>query len=168
MHGIKKSSCLLLHALMDATFVTMIQQCGLHTSPPFMPNCTWDWRRNSYRLFLPPLATAVPWLNNVVSMNEVIPLHTAHLFQMASRSSEADWFTVISTNLVYLTTLPQQHNYNFSCFVSIQNFISHSKGRAWLRVFENGVLSRIFGSKKEETRGRHRRAHNGKLIICTL
>jgi hypothetical protein len=42
--------------------------------------------------------------------------------------------------------------------------ISHTKGEAYrLRVFENRVLRRIYGRKREEVRGGWRRLHNEKL-----
>ena len=36
-----------------------------------------------------------------------------------------------------------------------------------LRVFENKVLRRIFGTKREELTGEWRRLHNEILMICT-
>jgi hypothetical protein len=36
-----------------------------------------------------------------------------------------------------------------------------------LRVFENRVLRRIFGPKREEVAGRLRKLCNNELIICT-
>jgi hypothetical protein len=37
-----------------------------------------------------------------------------------------------------------------------------------LRVFENRVLSRIFGPERDEVTGEWRRLHNGELyVICT-
>jgi hypothetical protein len=36
-----------------------------------------------------------------------------------------------------------------------------------LRVFENRVLSRIFGPKRDEAPGVSRTLHNGSLTICT-
>jgi hypothetical protein len=33
-----------------------------------------------------------------------------------------------------------------------------------LRVFENGVLSRIFGRKRDEVTGKRRRLHNEELF----
>jgi hypothetical protein len=37
-----------------------------------------------------------------------------------------------------------------------------------LRVFEDRVLRRISGHKREEVRGGWTRLHNEKLITCTL
>jgi hypothetical protein len=36
-----------------------------------------------------------------------------------------------------------------------------------LRVFENKVLRRIFGPKRDEVRGKWRRLHNEELYACT-
>jgi hypothetical protein len=36
-----------------------------------------------------------------------------------------------------------------------------------LRVFENRVLRRIFGSKRDEVTGEWIKLHNGGFIICT-
>jgi hypothetical protein len=36
-----------------------------------------------------------------------------------------------------------------------------------LRVFENRVLRRIFGPKRDEVTGEWRKLHKGELIICT-
>jgi hypothetical protein len=38
--------------------------------------------------------------------------------------------------------------------------VSHIKGRARLRVVENRVLRRIFGSKRDEVTGKLRKLHN--------
>ena len=40
------------------------------------------------------------------------------------------------------------------------------KGRR-LRAFENRVLRRIFGPKRDEVTGEWRKLHNEKLAICT-
>jgi PAS domain-containing protein len=37
-----------------------------------------------------------------------------------------------------------------------------------MRVFENRVLRRIFGPKRDEVMGDWRKLHNKKLITCTL
>jgi hypothetical protein len=37
-----------------------------------------------------------------------------------------------------------------------------------LRVFENRVLRRIFGPKRDEEMGEWRKLHNKELQICTL
>jgi hypothetical protein len=36
-----------------------------------------------------------------------------------------------------------------------------------LTVFENRVLRRIFGAKRDEVTGEWRKLHNEELIICT-
>jgi len=36
-----------------------------------------------------------------------------------------------------------------------------------LRVFENRVLRRVFGPKKDEITGEWRKLHNESLMICT-
>jgi len=36
-----------------------------------------------------------------------------------------------------------------------------------LRVFENRVLRRIFGPRRDEVTGEWRRLHNEELMICT-
>jgi hypothetical protein len=41
--------------------------------------------------------------------------------------------------------------------------VSHIKGR--LRVFENRILRRIFGPKRDEVRGEWRKLHNEELHI---
>jgi len=38
---------------------------------------------------------------------------------------------------------------------------------AVVRVFENMVLRRIFGPRRDEVTGEWRRLHNGELMICT-
>jgi len=40
------------------------------------------------------------------------------------------------------------------------------KEERWLRVFENGVLRRIFGSKGDVLPGKWRKLHN-EILICT-
>jgi hypothetical protein len=37
-----------------------------------------------------------------------------------------------------------------------------------LRVFENGMLRRIFGPKRDEVTGEWRRLHNGVFMLCAL
>jgi hypothetical protein len=37
-----------------------------------------------------------------------------------------------------------------------------------LRVFENRVLMKIFGPKRDGVTGEWRRLHNEELIICTV
>jgi hypothetical protein len=37
-----------------------------------------------------------------------------------------------------------------------------------LRVFENRVLRRIFGPKRDEMTGGWRKLHNKEIVICTL
>jgi hypothetical protein len=45
--------------------------------------------------------------------------------------------------------------------------VSHIKGREYrLRVFENRVLRRIFGPKRDEVTGEWRKLHN-EVIFCT-
>jgi hypothetical protein len=46
---------------------------------------------------------------------------------------------------------------------------SNIKGREEyrLRLFENRVLRRIFGPKRDEVTGEWRKLHNGSFIICT-
>jgi hypothetical protein len=41
--------------------------------------------------------------------------------------------------------------------------VSHTEGRNGLRVFENRVLRRIFGPKREEVAGDWRRLHNEEI-----
>jgi hypothetical protein len=41
--------------------------------------------------------------------------------------------------------------------------VAHSEGRTGLRVFENRVLRRIFGTKRNEVTGEWRKLHNGEL-----
>jgi hypothetical protein len=41
--------------------------------------------------------------------------------------------------------------------------VSHTEGVQRLRVFENRVLRRIFGSKGDKATGKWRRLHNGEL-----
>jgi hypothetical protein len=36
-----------------------------------------------------------------------------------------------------------------------------------LRVFENRVLKRVFGPKRDEVTGEWRKLHNEEFIICT-
>jgi hypothetical protein len=42
------------------------------------------------------------------------------------------------------------------------------KGRSQIEVFENRVLRRIFGSKRDELPGGWRKLHDKSFIICTL
>jgi PAS domain-containing protein len=52
-------------------------------------------------------------------------------------------------------------NYNFtSCFVWVWNLVADIEGERRLRVFENRVLRRIFGSKRDELTGEWRELHN--------
>jgi hypothetical protein len=41
--------------------------------------------------------------------------------------------------------------------------VSHVKGRDRLRVFENRVMRRIFGPKRDEVTGEWRKLHNEEL-----
>jgi hypothetical protein len=41
--------------------------------------------------------------------------------------------------------------------------VSHIEGKTWLRVFENRVLRRIFGPKRDEVTEEWRRLHNEEL-----
>jgi hypothetical protein len=43
--------------------------------------------------------------------------------------------------------------------------VSHIKGRDRLRVFENRVLRRIFGPRRDEVTGEWRKLHNEELHI---
>jgi hypothetical protein len=45
--------------------------------------------------------------------------------------------------------------------------LSHLMKGHRLRVFENRVLRRIFGPKRDEVTGEWRKLHNEELIICT-
>jgi hypothetical protein len=42
------------------------------------------------------------------------------------------------------------------------------RGEHRLRVFENRVLRRIFGPKRDEVTGEWRKLHNEELRVCTL
>jgi hypothetical protein len=61
-------------------------------------------------------------LNPVGSMNETLPVHTAHVFQMASHNTGDSWTGVIYSHLAYLATLPQLCNYTSTCFTYVRNF----------------------------------------------
>jgi hypothetical protein len=37
-----------------------------------------------------------------------------------------------------------------------------------MRVFENWILRRIFGSKRDEVTGNWRKLHNEELVTCTI
>jgi hypothetical protein len=55
-------------------------------------------------------------------------------------------------------------DYNFVCdFVWVRNLVSDTKGGTWLRVFENKVLRKMFGSKRDEVTGGWRKLHNEEL-----
>jgi hypothetical protein len=55
-------------------------------------------------------------------------------------------------------------DYNFVySFVCVGNLVPDIKGRTWNKVFENRVLTRIFGLKVLEATGGCRRLHNEKL-----
>ena len=47
--------------------------------------------------------------------------------------------------------------------------VAHIEGRTWLRVFENRVLRRIFGPKRDEVTEEWRRLHNEELydLYCS-
>jgi hypothetical protein len=52
-------------------------------------------------------------------------------------------------------------NYNFACgSVWVRNLVSDIKKEHRLEVFENRVLRRIFGPKKDEVIGGLRKMHN--------
>ena len=42
------------------------------------------------------------------------------------------------------------------------------RGERWRRVFENWMLRRIFGPKRDEVTGEWRKLHIEELMICTL
>jgi hypothetical protein len=48
-------------------------------------------------------------------------------------------------------------------FLWVWNLVSHAKGKYRLWVFENGVLRRIFGRKREEEAGGWRSLHYEEL-----
>jgi hypothetical protein len=48
------------------------------------------------------------------------------------------------------------------CFVWVCNLVAHNEKNR-LRVFENIVLRRIFGPKREEVTGEWRKLHNEEL-----
>ena len=41
--------------------------------------------------------------------------------------------------------------------------VADIEGRKWLRVFENRVLKRLFGPKRDEVTGEWRKLHNEEL-----
>jgi hypothetical protein len=45
----------------------------------------------------------------------------------------------------------------------VLNLVSHAKEENSLRVFENRVLRRIFGPKRDEVTGERRKLHNEEL-----
>jgi hypothetical protein len=45
----------------------------------------------------------------------------------------------------------------------VSNLVSNIKEEHILRVFENRVLRRIFGPKRDEVTGEWRKLHNGEL-----
>jgi hypothetical protein len=54
--------------------------------------------------------------------------------------------------------------YNFACgFVWVWNLVSDITEEHRLRVFENRVLRRIFGPKRDEVVGGWRKLHNEEL-----
>jgi hypothetical protein len=53
---------------------------------------------------------------------------------------------------------------NFACgFVWVRNLVSDTKGEHTLKVFQNKVLRRIFGPKRDEVTGGWRKLHNEEL-----
>ena len=44
--------------------------------------------------------------------------------------------------------------------------VGHIEGRTRLRVFENRVLRRKFGPKRDEATGEWRKLHKKSLMIC--
>jgi hypothetical protein len=61
-------------------------------------------------------------------------------------------------NPVYTSPLPH------ICYMSHQSHSSkfYQPNNIWLRVFENTVLRRIFGPKRDEVTGEWRKLHNEK------
>jgi hypothetical protein len=62
-------------------------------------------------------------------------------------------------------------DYNFACgFLWVRNLVSDTKGGTYsrLRVFEDQVLRRLFGPKRDEGIGGWRKLHNESFMICTL
>jgi hypothetical protein len=58
--------------------------------------------------------------------------------------------------------------YNFTCcFYGCETLPLILREEQRLGVFENAVLRRIFGPKRDEVTGEWRRLHNGNLMICT-
>jgi hypothetical protein len=49
------------------------------------------------------------------------------------------------------------------CFVWVSSLVCHLREECGLRVFENRVLRRIFGPKRDEVTGDWKRLHNEKL-----
>jgi len=45
----------------------------------------------------------------------------------------------------------------------VLNLLTHIEGESRLRVFENRVLKRIFGPRKDEVKGEWRKLHNEEL-----
>jgi hypothetical protein len=55
-------------------------------------------------------------------------------------------------------------DYNFACgSVWVQNLVTDVKEEHRLRVFENRVLRRVFGPKRDEVTGEWRKLHNEEL-----
>ena len=56
------------------------------------------------------------------------------------------------------------HNYNFpDCLVWVWNSVAHMREERRLRVFDNRVLRRIFGPKRDEVTGEWRKLHSEEL-----
>jgi hypothetical protein len=74
-------------------------------------------------------------------------------------------FRIFFLPVSYLKTYRLKYiKYHFICyFVWVWNVVSHTKGRTYLTVFENSVLKRIFGAKREVVTGGWRRLHNEEL-----
>ena len=55
-------------------------------------------------------------------------------------------------------------NYNIArCSVWVWNLVANIEGGTRLRVFENRVLRRVFGPKRDEVTGEWRKLHNEEL-----
>ena len=105
---------------------------------------------------LPPRGGPVLWIAptpNYCLLERLHPLSfRLHLFETVESSPH---FPLLSTPLLFFWAFPERSDWYFSPLPSF--WFSR------LRVFENRVLRRVFGPKRDEVTGEWRKLHNEEL-----